>query len=373
MGKKIIYVFQGGGALGSFQVGGFKALSDKNYEPDMVIGSSIGGINAAIIAGNKPENRNKMLNKFWKKITTGVNTFGFSLPDFNSYKTGNFFGAMSSLMFGQPGFFAPKFINQWLMTNKLEDISLYDVEPLRKTLNEVIDFDYLNQGHVRLCLSATDLQTGTLVFFDSSKEKITTDHILASGALPPGFPVVKINNNFYVDGAIYSNSPQMSVLNDFSNDVWFDNAYCFVFDLFSADGVLPNSMDGVMERIKDIRFSSHSKRSLLEYKQSQDLAYAIKNLYDKLPDDLRNLDEMKNVMNLGKLPKLDLVHIPYRSLKGTELESKDYNFSYDAAITHVHQGFEITQKAIQQFEYKVSQDIGKCYTIDDKVNLIEVQ
>ncbi|MDD3265905.1 MAG: patatin-like phospholipase family protein [Burkholderiales bacterium] len=372
MGKKVIYVFQGGGALGSFQVGGFKALSDKNYQPDMVVGGSIGGINAAIIAGNKPENRHKMLNKFWKKITTGVNTFGFNLPDLNSYKTGNFFGAISSAMFGQPGFFAPRFVNQWFMTNKLEDMSLYDIEPLRKTLNEVIDFDYLNQGHVRLCLSATDLQTGNLVFFDSIKEKITTDHLLASGALPPGFPVVRINDNFYVDGAIYSNSPQMTVLNSFSNDKWFDNASCFVFDLFSADGVLPNSMDGVMERIKDIRFSSHSKHSLLEYKQSQDLAYAIKNLYDTLPDNLRSSEEMKNVMSLGRLSNLDLVHIPYRSPKGTELESKDYNFSYDTALIHIQQGFEITQKAIHQFEYRTSQDIGKCYTVDEKVNLVEI-
>lgn len=372
VGKKLICVFQGGGALGSFQVGCVEALLQSNQHPDMVVGGSIGGINAAIIAGNSPENRIKQLKKFWKKITTNINTFGFSLPDFNGYKMSNLFGAMSSMVFGQPGFYSPRIMNQWLLSPKLEDLALYDIEPLRRTLSEVIDFDYLNQGHIRLCLSATDLENGKLVFFDSAKDVITVDHILASGALPPGFPAVKINGRYYIDGAIYANSPQMGILDNYINDEFFVDARCFVFDLFSADGILPKSIDGLMERMKDIRFASHSEHSLLQYQSSQKLAYAIDKLYNKLPEEFKNLPEMQDVVNLNKPLSLELIHIPYRSSTGTELESKDYNFSYDSAVRHMKQGFDVTDKALKELPLKSKQNTCKIYTVNNKKQLHEI-
>ena len=242
--RKIIYVFQGGGALGSFQVGGVEALYEHDYRADMVVGISIGGMNAAIVAGNPPEKRLEKLKQFWNKITVSIPLP--NSPFLGMSKIHNYFGAQHALHFGQPGFYKPKILSPWLLSHVTPDqLSFYDTSPLRETLNEVIDFEYLNQGHVRLCLGATDLASGDFVFFDNSKEKITVEHIMASGALPPGFPAIEIDGRYYVDGGVYANTPLSKVLEEFA-DTEHDicNVLCFMFDLFSASGPLPHTMDG---------------------------------------------------------------------------------------------------------------------------------
>lgn len=344
--RKIIYVFQGGGALGAFQVGGAEALYESGYRASMVVGISIGGFNAAIIAGNPPEKRLERLKKFWDTVTVSIPLP--NIPFAGTSKLHNYWGAQYALMFGQPGFYKPKLLNPWLINNgKPEDFSFYDTNPVRETLNELIDFDYLNAGHVRLCLGATDLESGDFVFFDNTKEVITVDHILASGALPPGFPAVKIGDRYYVDGGVYANTPLSKVLEEFAdteNDI--SNVLCFMFDLFSASGPLPHSMDGMLERIKDIQYSSHSKRSNSIYATAQNLSHAIRFLGSKLPEEVRNDPEIQQILKLGHAHRLDLVHVIYHSEKGTELHSKDYNFSTETAHIHYKQGYEITSKLI---------------------------
>ncbi len=366
--NKIIYVFQGGGALGSFQVGGVEALREYGYLADMVVGISIGGFNAAIIAGNPPEKRLEKLKYFWNKITTHIPIASNQFAGLS--KIHNYFGAQASLIFGQNGFFKPKIINPWLINNASpENFSFYDTTPVRETLREVIDFEYLNQKHVRLCLGATELATGDFVFFDSSKETITEDHILASGALPPGFPAIKIGENYYVDGGVYSNTPFSIVLDEFArSESEIGHALCFMFDLFSAKGVLPHSMDGMLERIKDIQFSSHSKRSNELYATAQNLSHAIRILGDKLTPEQREEPEVKQLLRLGNANSLDLVHIIYHSKKGTELHSKDYNFSAEAAEIHYEQGYEQTKQLIiadqEKWEHHLNEG-SSIYTIDD--------
>ncbi len=257
--REIIYVFQGGGALGTYQVGAYEALSEHGYLPTMITGISIGSINAAIIAGNKPEMRFKRLLQFWDKISTKI-PFPM-LSEYGLSKFHHFCSAQSALFFGQPGFFTPKSINPWLLPSGTPDeFSFYNTAPLRETLLELIDFKYLNEKHVRLCLGAVDLESGDFVFFDSKKEEITVDHVLASSALPPGFPPVLLNGRYYVDGGVYSNTPMSMVLDEFADsESQIKNVLCFMVDLFAATGVLPHSMDGVMERVKDIQYSSIPK------------------------------------------------------------------------------------------------------------------
>lgn len=372
--RKTVYVFQGGGALGSFQVGGAEALFDAGYNADMVVGISIGGINAAILAGNKPENRINKLKQFWERITVDINSFGLGLPDFNEAKVTNFLGAQFALLAGQPGFFTPKFINPWIMTNgKPEDFAFYDTTPLRKTLEEFIDFDYLNKGYVRLCLGVTDLETGDFVFFDSTKDKITTDHVLASAALPPSFPAIKIDGRYYVDGGVYANTPLAKVFDETYSDN--TDVLCFMFDLFSAEGVLPHSIDGMLERIKDIQYSSHSKRSTSLYATTQNLTRAIRFLGSKLSEDVVNTPEVQQILNLGNVPNLDLIHIIYHSRRGTELHSKDYNFNAAAREAHYKQGFTITSEVIKNGNHQwdnPSKDFSRIYTIDRNNQLVEV-
>lgn len=374
--RKIVFVFQGGGALGPFQVGGVESLQEHGYDPEMVVGISIGGMNAAIVAGNPPEKRVAQLKKFWKKITVDIPLP--HTPFMGLAKVHNYWGAQHALINGQPGFYKPKHLSTWAMNHSLPDqLSFYDTEPLRQTLHEVIDFDYLNAGHVRLCLGVTDLASGDFKFFDSAKEVITADHIMASGALPPGFPAIKINDRYYVDGGVYANTPLSKVLDEFAdNEHSIENVLCFMFDLFSASGVLPHSMDGMLERIKDIQFSSHSKRSTSVYATVQNLSHAIKFLAHKLPPEIKKDPEVAAIMKLGNAHRLDLVHVIYHSRRGTELNSKDYNFSSEAAHIHYSQGYSITTQLIEtkQSEWDKKHNEGVVvYTMnDDQAKTIKV-
>lgn len=374
--RKIIYVFQGGGALGSFQVGGVNALYQAGYRADMVVGISIGGINAAIIAGNPPENRIAKLKQFWDKITVSVPCMNSPFMGFS--KIHNYLGAQHALMHGQPGFYKPRLISPWLLTNATPDqLSFYDTSPLRETLLEVIDFDYLNQGHVRLCLGATELASGDFVFFDNLEEEITVEHVMASGALPPGFPAVQINGLYYVDGGVYANTPLAKVLSEFAkNEHDIKNVLCFMFDLFSGSGPLPHSMDGMLERIKDIQYSSHSKRSSSIYATVQNLSHAIRFIGSKLPPEERHAPEMKELLKLGNAHRLDLVHIIYHSKLGTELHSKDYNFSAESAVLHYEQGYRVTEQLIEnkQAQWNKHHNDGLVvYTFDnDQIKTIKI-
>lgn len=365
--RKIIYVFQGGGALGTFQVGGVEALYESGYRADMIVGISIGGINASIMAGNPPEKRIERLKEFWNRVTSSVPVP--NLPFAGAAKFHNFWGAMVSLV-GRPGFYTTRLINPFLLSNQTPDqLSFYDTTPLRETLSELIDFEYLNEGHVRLCLGATDLASGDFVFFDNAKEKITVDHIMASGALPPGFPAVEIDGRYYVDGGVYANTPLSMVLDEFAhNEESMKNVLCFMFDLFSAHGPLPHSMDGMLERIKDIQFSSHSKRSSALHATTQNLSHAINFLGKKLAPEIRREAKVKEILKLGFAHRLDLVHVIYHSPKGTELNSKDYNFSAETAHLHWEQGYENTMKLIREKAHeweKTHREGTAVYTVDD--------
>lgn len=348
---QVIYVFQGGGALGSYQIGAYEALSEHGYVPDMIVGISIGAINAAIIAGNKPENRMKRLCQFWDKITTrlpfpAINQFGM-------IKAHHWLSAQSSLLLGQRGFFSPRTINPHLISSSTPDkISFYDTTPLRNTLLELVDFEYLNKKNVRLCVGAVNLKSGEFKFFDNFEQKITVEHIMASSALPPGFPAIKINNDYYVDGGVYSNTPISKVIDEFAGSASeIKNVLCFMIDLFSLqNNTLPHSLDGIMERIKDIRFSSHTTRSTKLHTTAQNLSHAIHFLSSKLTKEQLNDPTVQEIIKLGFANRLDIVHLVYKSPKGTELESKDYEFSVETANKHRIMGYNSTKKMILEEE-----------------------
>ncbi len=346
----VAYVFQGGGALGAYQVGAYKALREAGYIPDIVVGISIGAINAAILAGNKREDRLDRLNQFWDNMTTKM-----PFPMFSNYglsKFHHFWSAAASLMIGQPGFFTPKALNPNLIPNASpEELSYYDTTPLRKTLIDLIDFNYLNEKHVRLCLGSVELDSGEFVFFDSFEQEILPEHIMASGALPPGFPPVKIGDKYYVDGGVFSNTPISKIFDEFADsEKHIKHILCFMIDLFSIKGPLPHSMDGMLERIKDIRYSSHTKRASSMYATAQNLSHAIHYLSSKLTPEQKADPHVQKIMKLGYAHRLDMVHLVYHSEKGTELESKDYEFSAESADKHRIMGYTNTKNMIEREE-----------------------
>lgn len=348
---QVIYVFQGGGALGSYQIGAYEALSEHGYAPDMIVGISIGAINAAIIAGNRPENRMDRLCQFWDIITTRI-PFP-AINQFGMIKIHHWLSAQSSLILGQKGFFTRRPISPALVSNSTPDkISYYDTTPLRNTLLKLVDFKYLNEKHVRLCVGAVNLKSGKFKFFDNFEQEITVDHIMASSALPPGFPAIKIANDYYVDGGVYSNTPISKVIDEFAeSENEMKNVLCFMIDLFSLkNDTVPHSLDGILERIKDIRFSSHTTRSTNLHSTAQNLSHAIHFLSTKLSKEQLEDPQIQEIIKLGFANRMSIVHLVYKSPKGTELESKDYEFSVETANKHRIMGYTGTKQMLLEEE-----------------------
>ena len=188
---QVALVLQGGGALGAYHIGAYQALHEAGYEPEWVSGISIGAVNAALIVGNQPDARLGKLTKFWDEISRPDGwgaTFGGDLR-----KWFNWGSVTEAVLFGQPRFFSPRFPNPYFAPPGTPGAtSFYDTSPLRSTLERLADFDLINSGHVRLSLGATRVRTGELVFFDSHRQRIAPEHVMASGSLPPGFPATQV-------------------------------------------------------------------------------------------------------------------------------------------------------------------------------------
>jgi len=245
--KKIGLVLQGGGALGSYQAGVYEALASSEYSPDWVAGISIGAINAAIIAGNAPENRVERLRSFWDEVTGS--TCRWLVAVWQQQKT----SALTALLFGQPGFFTPRSSEEWFSLGNV--ISYYDTSVLKGTLERLVDFDRINKAKdVRLSVGAVNVRTGEFSYFDSANMTIRAEHIMASGALPPGFPPVEIDGEYYWDGGICSNTPLEYVLDCSPRR----SRLTFQVDVFHPQGRLPTNLDQVSEREEDIRYSSRT-------------------------------------------------------------------------------------------------------------------
>src|ERR1700723_2853285 len=283
-----VLVLQGGGALGSYQAGAYQALCRHDFEPDWVAGISIGAINAAIIAGNPPEKRVARLKEFWEMVSSPVPWSPLTADD----RGRSFFNETSAAMvatFGVPGFFTPRLPPAPLWPQgSPESLSYYDTGALRVTLERLVDFDRINDLKTRLSVGAVSVTTGNFRYFDNFEfkklgKKIGPEHVMASGALPPGFPAVVIEGEHYWDGGIASNTPLDYVLDvETKNDLLI-----FQIDLFSARGLLPQNLLEAAEREKDIRFSSRTRMSTDKNRQVHNARKAVLDLIEKLPDHLK--------------------------------------------------------------------------------------
>lgn len=250
----IALVLQGGGSLGAYQAGVYQALHEAGLEPDRVAGVSIGGINAAIIAGNPPDRRLERLREFWETIT--ARQVWLHLPDGDHpRKAHNTWSSVMAMMLGQPGFFTPHMLNPWLSPRGSKTAtSFYDSAPLRETLLRLVDFDLLNRKLTRFACGAVNVLNGNFAYFDSCQAAILPEHVMASGALPPALPMVRIGTDHYWDGGLVSNTPLQHVL----ETAEAEDLLIFQVDLFSARGPLPRDMYDVMARQKDIQYSSRT-------------------------------------------------------------------------------------------------------------------
>jgi NTE family protein len=329
-----VLVLQGGGALGSYQAGAYQALCHFDFEPDWIAGISIGAINAAIIAGNPPEKRVERLKEFWELVSSPV-PWNPVTTDNRGRSLFNETSAALIATFGVPGFFKPRFPPAPLWPpGSPQSQSYYDTSPLRATLERLVDFDRINDLKTRLSVGAVSVTTGNFKYFDNFEfrklgKKIGPEHVIASGALPPGFPSIVIEGEHFWDGGIATNTPLDYVLDaEIDNDLMI-----FQVDLFSARGPLPVSLLEAAEREKDIRFSSRTRMNTDKNRQIHNARRALRELIGKLPDYLKNDPSVEVLCEAAKENTVTVVHLIYRS-KNYESSSKDYDFSHVGMVEH---------------------------------------
>ncbi|MDR4308080.1 patatin-like phospholipase family protein [Chelatococcus sambhunathii] len=335
-------VLQGGGALGSYQAGVLEAMTEAGQSPDWVAGVSIGAINAALIAGNPPGRRIERMRAFWSRVTSGI-PFQAWWPSDEARAAFSSWSAAWGTLVGAPGFFSPRIPPRALYPSDAPGpISYYDTAPLRETLLELVDFDLINQKRVRLSVGAVDVATGNLKVFDNVADgPIGPEHVMASGALPPGFSPVKVGDAFYWDGGLVSNTPLQFVL----DEATADEIAVVQVDLFPARGPLPETLAATVEREKDIRYSSRTRLNTEDQLELQRTKSAFRRLARKLPPELADDPDVKYLAERARESAVSILQLIYRR-KAYESGSKDYEFSRATMLDHWTAGLDDARLAL---------------------------
>ncbi|MBV8036521.1 patatin-like phospholipase family protein [Roseateles sp.] len=316
-----VYVFQGGGALGAYQAGVVEALALAELAPDWLVGTSIGAINATLVAGNAPADRIAALRSFWERVTRpGLAPHLPASPFTAAWQT------WQTLASGIPGFFRPRGPQAWDMNRRapLPELGFYDTAPLAATLRELVDFERIASAETRLTLCAVNVRSGELARFDNrdGHTRITPEHVLASGALPPGFAPVVIGREAYWDGGIYSNTPLDVVLDDRERR----DTLCFMVDLWDASEAAPHTMAQALTRFKDIQYASRICEHLDDHERMQNLRRAVRLLGRRLDAKAAADPAMKALLAMGCDAHIDVVHLVMRALPGED-SWRDIDFS----------------------------------------------
>jgi NTE family protein len=345
--KTIALALQGGGALGAYQAGVFEGLIEAGITPTWLSGVSIGAINAAIIAGNAPENRLARLRDFWDTIASSSAWDGW-LDGTTLRGLRNQSSAFSAMTSGLPGFFKPRKVdlfalNPWASFFGAEEAtSYYDTSELKDTLNRLIDWDILNDQTKRLSVGAVNIETGNFCYFDTKIERLTAEHIMASGALPPALPAITIGKAQYWDGGIVSNTPLQYLLElDDLNDT-----LAFQVDLFSARGALPRNMADVMSRQKDITYSSRTRASTDAFHKLHDLQMQLSHALARVPLAQLTDADRAFLAKRADVPQVNVIHLIYQK-KSYEDHAKDYEFSARSMKEHWAAGLSDTRRTLK--------------------------
>ena len=344
----VALVLQGGGALGAYQAGVYEGLHEAGIRPNWVAGISIGALNAAIIAGSPEAERVDRLREFWETICACPVGWpaGEGLADampfaFDMRSMHNAFAAMRALFQGQPGFFKPRFPPPiWSPFSGDAATSFYDTAPLNRTLERLVDFDRLNSGEVRVSVGAVNVRTGNLTYFDTAERPLGPKHVMASGALPPGFPAVEIDGEHYWDGGVVWNTPLSRVLSSEPKDT-----LAFQVDLWSAKGRVPYDMMEVSSRQKDIQYSSRTRAVTDHAMRIQKMRQALRRTIAMLPESARLDPEIRDIAEMARRRSYNIVHLIYQS-KIYEGQSKDYEFGLSAMRAHWQSGLDDIRRTL---------------------------
>ncbi|OYX37685.1 MULTISPECIES: patatin-like phospholipase family protein [unclassified Sphingomonas] len=330
--ETVALVLQGGGALGSYQAGVIEGLQGSGIGIDWVAGISIGAINAAIVAGNPPEQRVEKLKAFWDRMTSSLPSF----PIFPNDMVREFVHEWSAgmvLATGVPGFFTPRLLPpNFAAPGSAGALSYYDSAPLKETLDSLIDWDLVNDGPVRLSVGAVDVISGNFRYFDSAIERLDARHIMASGALPPGLPPIEIDGSLWWDGGLVSNTPLSHVLDHQEHGM-----LVFQVDLFSAATEAPRTIMDVMAREKEIRFSSRTRQVSDQVMKLRQEREKIRRLLAKLPAAMNEDADVQALVALSAEQPVNLVQLIYKA-NAWEGGSRDFEFSARTMREHWEAG-----------------------------------
>lgn len=336
---QIVLVLQGGGALGSFQAGVYQALHEAGIEPDWVIGTSIGAINGAIIAGNSKENRLARLEAFWERMAqhpiypASVAFAGFTEA----------LAYWSAVAKGIPGFFRPNPQAHFGSAYPLgsEQAGFYSTAPLAKTLGDLIDFDLIKNCRPRLTVGAANVLTSRMRYFDSREAELTVKHIMASCALPPAFPAIRIGGQLYWDGGILSNTPTEAVFDD-SPRV---SSVIFAVHLWNPVGAEPTTMGEVLNRHKDVQYSSRIASHITRQQETHRLRHVIDQLARRLPESERNSPAVRELTDYGCQTRMHVIRLLAPQLEN-ETHTKDVDFSVKGITRRWRAGYAHTKAVL---------------------------
>ncbi|MFL6797762.1 MAG: patatin-like phospholipase family protein [Xanthobacteraceae bacterium] len=337
--RQIVLVFQGGGALGAYQAGVYQALHEAGVEPDWIIGTSIGAINASLIAGNEPGTRLERLEEFWRRMRHRQFSPLAAWPG-----VAESMGYWSMLLGGIPGFFEPNpaafFGAQYPLGR--DKAGFYSTAPLHETLTELVDFALLKQCKPRLTVGAAHVRTSQMRYFDSRESAITAQHIVASGALPPAFPAVRIEGELYWDGGILSNTPTEAIFEDFPRR----DSLIFAVHTWNPTGPEPNTIWEVLHRQKDIQYSSRVASHISRQRQVHKLRHVVSELLKFIPESERRRAGVQELAEYGCRTQMHVVRLLAPRLDN-ENHTKDVDFSAGGIGLRWQAGHADTSRALK--------------------------
>jgi NTE family protein len=338
---QIVLVFQGGGALGAYQAGVYQALHEAGIEPDWIIGTSIGAINASLIAGNEAANRLPRLEEFWRRMAhKSIWHNEWTWPPLAQALS--YWNTLSS---GIASFFTPYAPAFWGTHVPLgaEQAGFYSTAPLEKTLLELVDFTLINRCKPRLTVGAAHVRSSQMRYFDGRDGEIGVKHIMASGALPPAFPAVRIEGELYWDGGILSNTPTEVVFDDNPRR----NSLIFAVHMWNPSGSEPASIWEVLHRQKDIQYSSRVANHIARQQQTHRLRHVITELVRHIPEAARNSEAVRNLSEYGCLTRMHVVRLLAPRIDNED-HTKDVDFSPSGIRTRWEAGHADARRAIEQ-------------------------
>jgi NTE family protein len=349
---QVVLVLQGGGALGAYQGGIYEALHEAGIEPNWVIGTSIGAINAGIIAGNPADKRLDQLRRFWTTmeykpwwenspyLAPWLGS-GRLLADFTNQSAN-----MMALFGGVAGYYTPNHALTWGGAKAalgVERAALYDTKDLEKTMTALTDPGCLNSKNPRLTVGTVNVKTGKMHYWDSERMPLALNHVLASAALPPSFPAVRIDGDPYWDGGIYSNTPIEAVFDDNPRR----DSIIFADQMWHTSGPEPQSLEDVLSRQKDIQFASRDDSHIARQQDLHRLRHVVRELVKLVPEDQRISPEVKQFAAYGCRTFMHVVRLNAPHIEG-EGNSRDIDFTSASIRARWKAGHDDTARALQR-------------------------